>query len=127
MDFLKENPILGHITTFGGHPVSCAAGHAALSVLLDDELTSAVSTKEKIFRDTLKHPRIFEIRGKGLLLSLQLSSFDEVERVSKTCMENGLIIDWFLHNETSLRIAPPLVITEEQIKKACEIILMALN
>lgn len=127
MDFLKENPILGHITTFGGHPVSCAAGLAALSVLLDDQLTQDVAAKEKILRDNLKHPRIIEVRGKGLLLSLQLSSFEEVERISKTCMENGLIIDWFLHNETSLRIAPPLVITEEQIKKACEIILMALD
>jgi acetylornithine/N-succinyldiaminopimelate aminotransferase len=127
MDFLKENPILGHITTFGGHPVSCAAGLAALEVLLDDQLTETVKAKEQLFRECLKHPRIIEIRGKGLLLSLQLSSFDEVESISKTCMQNGLIIDWFLHNETSLRIAPPLIITEVEIRTACQIIHQVLN
>ena len=127
MDSFKENPILGHITTFGGHPVSCAAGLAALHVLLEEELTETVAAKEQLFRECLRHPRIIEIRGKGLLLSLQLSSFNEVEKISKTCMENGLIIDWFLHNETSLRIAPPLVITEEQIREACHIIMRSLN
>lgn len=127
MDSFKENPILGHITTFGGHPVSCAAGLAAINILLDEELTQTVAAKEQLFRDCLKHAKIIEIRGKGLLLSLQLSSFDEVEQISKTCIENGLIIDWFLHNETSLRIAPPLIITEEEIRMACEIILQALN
>ncbi|NEU07764.1 aspartate aminotransferase family protein [Flavihumibacter sp. R14] len=127
MDSLKENPILGHITTFGGHPVSCAAGLAALNVLLKENLTATVTAKEQSFRNSLKHPKIKAIRGKGLLLSLQLSSFEEVEQVSKTCMENGLIIDWFLHNETSLRIAPPLIITESEIIEACGIILKALD
>ena len=127
MDSFKENPILGHITTFGGHPVSCAAGLAALNVLLSEGLTATVPTKEHLFRDCLIHPKIKAIRGKGLLLSLQLSSFEEVERVSKTCMDEGLIIDWFLHNETSLRIAPPLIITEDEINKACDVILRALN
>lgn len=127
MDSFKENPILGHITTFGGHPVSCAAGLAALNVLLDEKLADTVNTKERLFRDCLKHPKIKEIRGKGLLLSVQLSSFAEVERVSKSCVENGLIVDWFLHNETSLRIAPPLIITEENIREACSILMDALN
>jgi acetylornithine/succinyldiaminopimelate/putrescine aminotransferase len=127
MDSFKENPILGHITTFGGHPVSCAAGLAALNVLLDEQLTDTVARKEQLFRRYLRHPDIEEIRGKGLLLSLQLSSFEEVERISKACMENGVIIDWFLHNETSLRIAPPLVITDLQIKVACNIIIQAFN
>jgi acetylornithine/N-succinyldiaminopimelate aminotransferase len=127
MDSFKENPILGHITTFGGHPVSCAAGLAALDVLFEERLTETVESKELLFRKFLQHARILEVRGKGLLLSLQLSSFDEVEAVSKRCMENGLIIDWFLHNETSLRIAPPLIITKEEIRTACEIILEALN
>ena len=127
MDSFKENPILGHITTFGGHPVSCAAGLAALEVLLEEKLTESVSVKESLFRNLLKHPMIKEIRGKGLLLSIQLNSFKEVENISKLCMENGLIIDWFLHNETSLRIAPPLTITEREIKNACEVILIALD
>jgi acetylornithine/N-succinyldiaminopimelate aminotransferase len=127
MDSFKENPILGHITTFGGHPVSCAAGLAALSVLLEDHLAESVVAKETLFRESLQHRAIMEIRGKGLLLSLQLSSFEQVERVSKRCMENGLIIDWFLHNETSLRIAPPLIITEEEIRRSCKIILQALD
>jgi len=127
MDSFKENPILGHITTFGGHPVSCAAGLAALNALLDEELTDTVAHKEKLFRRYLRHPYIEEIRGKGLLLSLQLSSFEDVESVSKMCMEDGLIIDWFLHNETSLRIAPPLVISELDIKFACNIIIRALD
>lgn len=127
MDVLKENPILGHITTFGGHPVSCAAGLAALNVLIEDQLTNAVAAKEQLFRKYLHHPKIKEIRGKGLLLSLQLSSFEEVEKTSKRCVENGLIIDWFLHNETSLRVAPPLIITEDEIKAACAIILEALS
>ena len=127
MDSFKENPILGHITTFGGHPLSCAAGLAALNVLLNENLTSTVAAKEELFRSCLVHDKIKAIRGKGLLLSLQLSSFEEVEQVSKTCVENGLIIDWFLHNDTSLRIAPPLLITESEIKHACEIILKALD
>jgi acetylornithine/N-succinyldiaminopimelate aminotransferase len=127
MDFLKENPILGHITTFGGHPVSCAAGFAALNLVLKEQLAETVAAKEELFRKYLCHPDIIEIRGKGLLLSLQLSSFNKVERISKTCMDNGLIIDWFLHNDTALRIAPPLIITEKQIKEACEIIINALD
>lgn len=127
MDFLKENPILGHITTFGGHPVSCAAGYAALKIVLEEQLSESVAAKERLFRQLLNHPAIVEIRGKGLLLSLQLTSFDEVERTSKTCMDQGLIIDWFLHNETALRIAPPLIITETQIREACRIILNALE
>lgn len=127
MDSLKENPVLGHITTFGGHPVSCAAGLAALNVLLDNKLAKKVNTKEHLFRKYLTHPKIIEIRGKGLLLAIQLSSFAEVEEISKTCLEKGLIIDWFLHNDTSLRIAPPLTITPDQIKEACAIILNALK
>ena len=127
MDAFKENPILGHITTFGGHPVSCAAGLAALNVLLDEKLTEGVAVKEQLFRDCLQHPKIKEIRGKGLLLSVQLSSFAEVEKVSKTCVDNGLIVDWFLHNETSLRVAPPLIISEENIREACRILIEALN
>jgi acetylornithine/succinyldiaminopimelate/putrescine aminotransferase len=127
MDVLKENPILGHITTFGGHPVSCAAGLATLEVLLDEELYNQIPEKEALFRELLKHPKIKEIRGKGLMLSMELGSFELVEKISKYCQEKGLIIDWFLHCETAMRIAPPLIIDELAIRFACETICEALD
>ena len=127
MDVLKENPILGHITTFGGHPVSCAAGLATLKVILDENLIEDVAEKEALFRQYLVHPKIREIRGKGLMLSIQLNTFYEVEEVSSYCSKNGVIIDWFLNCDTALRIAPPLIITPSQIKEACGIIVKALN
>lgn len=123
MDVLKDNPILGHITTFGGHPVSCASGLATLEVLLESRLIEQVAVKESLFRKYLKHPIIKEIRGKGLMLSIQLESFEQVEALSKRCAERGIIVDWFLHCSTALRIAPPLVITELEIERACRIIL----
>lgn len=127
MGVLKENPILGHITTFGGHPVSCAAGLANLEVILEQNLTSEIHRKEKLFRNMLHHPRIKEVRGKGLMLSIQLDNFKQVENVSKRCQENGIIIDWFLHCDTALRIAPPLIISDNEIIEACNIILEAID
>jgi acetylornithine/N-succinyldiaminopimelate aminotransferase len=127
MSVLKENPILGHITTFGGHPVSCAAGLANLEVILEDKLYEDVARKESLFKKHLQHPEIKEIRGKGLMLSIQLSSFKQVEQVSKRCVEHGIIIDWFLHCETAMRIAPPLIITDAEILESCEIINEAID
>jgi acetylornithine/N-succinyldiaminopimelate aminotransferase len=127
MSVLKENPILGHITTFGGHPVSCAAGLANLEVILDENLFEDVPKKESLFRKCLQHTEIKEIRGKGLMLSLQLTSFDQVEKVSKRCVENGIIIDWFLHCDTAMRIAPPLIITDNEIEMACKTIIEAIE
>ncbi len=127
MDVLKENPILGHITTFGGHPVSCATGLATLEVILEEELIKDVSAKEELFRKHLKHPKIKEIRGMGLMLSIQLDSFNQVENMSKYCVANGIIIDWFLHCDTAMRIAPPLIITTGEIERACKIILDAVD
>lgn len=127
MGSLTENPILGHITTFGGHPVSCAAGLANLNVILEEKLYADVSSKELLFRECLKHPAIKEIRGKGLMLSIQLSNFDQVENISRMCVDKGIIIDWFLHCETAMRIAPPLIITEEEIRHACSVILESLD
>jgi len=127
MDSLKENPILGHITTFGGHPVCCAAGLASLEVILKEDLMKDVPEKEKLFRQLLQHCEIKEVRGKGLMLSIQLSNFNQVENVSKRCVENGVIVDWFLHCETALRVAPPLIISFDEIRKACEVILEAIN
>lgn len=122
MDSLMENPILGHITTFGGHPVSCAAGLATLNTILQDDLIVDVEQKEQLFRASLNHPKIKEIRGKGLMLAIQLETFAQVEETSRLCQEKGIIIDWFLHCETALRIAPPLTITVEQIEQSCRII-----
>lgn len=123
MDSLKNNPILGHITTFGGHPVTCAAGLATLEAILEENMMEGVSEKEALFRKLLTHPLIKEVRGKGLMLSIQLDSFEQVEAISKSCAEKGLIVDWFLHCETALRIAPPLIITEEEIRKCCQILI----
>lgn len=127
MDAIKDNPILGHITTFGGHPVSCAAGLASLNTILDEDLIKDVAKKEALFKNLLIHPKIKEIRGLGLMLAIQLSSFNEVEHVSKKCIEQGVIIDWFLHCDTALRIAPPLTITADEIKFACKTILNVIS
>lgn len=127
MSVLKENPILGHITTFGGHPLSCAAGLANLEVILEENLFKDVDLKESFFRKHLQHPEIKEIRGKGLMLSIQLSNFAQVEYVSNYCSEKGVIIDWFLHCDHAMRIAPPLIISEAEIKSACQIIIEALD
>lgn len=127
MDVIKDNPMLGHITTFGGHPVSCAAALASLNVIIAENLPDGVAQKAARFRERLVHPAIREIRGMGLMIGLQLDTFDQVSRVSQYCAENGVIIDWFLHCESALRIAPPLTISEEEISVSCAIIMDALK
>jgi acetylornithine/N-succinyldiaminopimelate aminotransferase len=127
MASFKENPILGHITTFGGHPVCCAAGLAGLEVLLDENLIDQVEQKEQLFRSLLVHPTIREIRGKGLIMAIELESFEFNKMVIDRCIENGVITDWFLHCSNSMRLVPPLVITEDEIRKACAVILEALD
>ncbi|WP_104385688.1 aspartate aminotransferase family protein [Sphingobacterium sp. HMA12] len=127
MDVIKDNPMLGHITTFGGHPVSCAAARASLAVIKSEKLVEQVAYKANLFREKLSHPAIREIRGLGLMMCLQLDSFEQVYSVSKYCAEQGVMIDWYLHCETALRIAPPLTITEAEIEKACNIIIKGLE
>jgi acetylornithine/N-succinyldiaminopimelate aminotransferase len=127
MSALKENPILGHITTFGGHPVCCAAGLAALEVLLDEQLVEKVPAKEVLFRKHLAHPAIKQIRGKGLMLALEFESFDLNKRIIDTCIANGIITDWFLHCSNAMRLAPPLIITNEEIISACKVITKAIE
>lgn len=122
MDVIKDNPMLGHITTFGGHPLSCAAALASLRVIQDEKLLDTVEQKASLFRQELNHPRIQEIRGLGLMMCLQLETFDQVYQVSSFCAQNGVMIDWYLHCETALRVAPPLTISEAEIREACEII-----
>lgn len=127
MGVIKDNPMLGHITTFGGHPVSCAAALASLNVIVDEGLPAMAEGKAEIFKRELQHPAIREIRGLGLMMCLQLDSFEQVEHVSRYAAEHGVIIDWFLHCETALRLAPPLTITEDAIREACRIIREALD
>jgi acetylornithine/N-succinyldiaminopimelate aminotransferase len=127
MSAFKENPILGHITTFGGHPVCCAAGLAALEVLLDENLIAGVAEKEAIIRKHLVHPAIKEIRGKGLMLAVEFESFELNKKIIDRCIENHIITDWFLHCSNSMRLAPPLTITNTQLIAACKIITEAIE
>jgi acetylornithine/succinyldiaminopimelate/putrescine aminotransferase len=123
---LSHDPILGHITTFGGHPVSCAAGLATLSTLISERLIEKVEAKEKLFKELLVHPKIKSVNGKGLLLSVSFESYEENKRIIDRCIEKGLITDWFLFNAHSMRIAPPLTITFDEIRWACGVILSSI-
>jgi len=123
MQVFSHTPPLGHITTFGGHPVNCAAALATLQTLLEEPYIESVSRKEALFHSLLKHPEIKEIRSAGLWLAVELPDFEYVDAVVRSCLKKGLIVDWFLFNAKSLRIAPPLIISEEEIPKACDILL----
>ncbi len=125
---LTNNPVLGHITTFGGHPVSCTAALASINVIIDENLIDTVSKKEKIFREILeKHPLVKEVRSKGLLMAVELGSFDKMIKLVKFGVEKGFITDWFLFCDTSFRISPPLTITEEDCRLAAELIIKGLD
>jgi acetylornithine/succinyldiaminopimelate/putrescine aminotransferase len=127
MNVFSHDPVLGHITTFGGHPVSCAAGLATLNTLLTTDHINQVKEKEQLFLQLLQHPAIQEIRSAGLLMAIQLEDFSQVKQVIEYCLEQGLIVDWFLFNSSAIRIAPPLVISEAEIRTACAIIRTALD
>ena len=123
MAVFTENPILGHITTFGGHPVSCAAGLATLNTILKENLVAEVNKKGELFKALLQHPVIKEVRGKGLMLAVEFDSYETNKAIIDACIADGIITDWFLHCSNSMRIAPPLIITEQEIREACEVIL----
>ena len=127
MSVLSHSPILGHMTTFGGHPVCCAAGLATLNTLLNENIVDDVEAKGDLFRSLLIHPAIKEIRGKGLMLAIEFEDFETNKAIIDACIEDGLISDWFLHCSNSMRIAPPLIITKDEIKTSCEIILKNIN
>jgi len=128
MQTLTFNPVLGHITTFGGHPVSCAAALANIEVIISEKLIESVEAKSKLFVTLLSNGSgIREIRHAGLMIALQLDNFTHAKKVIDRCIEQGVIIDWFLFNDSSIRIAPPLIINEEQIKEACQVIRKALE
>jgi acetylornithine/succinyldiaminopimelate/putrescine aminotransferase len=126
MQTLTHDPVLGHITTFGGHPVCAAAGLATLEILLEGALLARVPEKEALFKQMLVHPAIREVRSAGLWLAVDLGDAGKVQEAIRHCIRNGVITDWFLFNDRSLRIAPPLIITEEEIKWACTVILEGL-
>jgi acetylornithine/N-succinyldiaminopimelate aminotransferase len=127
MDSLQHNPVLGHITTFGGHPVCSAAALATLEVLLESDLISEVKEKEVLLRTLLVHPLIKEVRSKGLLMSLEFDSFETNKLIIDRCIINGLLTDWFLFAPQCMRIAPPLIITLQEIEQACTIIVKSIN
>jgi acetylornithine/succinyldiaminopimelate/putrescine aminotransferase len=127
MNKLTFDPPLGHITTFGGHPVSCAAGLAAQRVVEEEELMSHAVKMEKRYRSRLKHPLIRSIRGKGLFLAVVLEQGINVGRFILRAFENGLVIDHFLFSDDSFRIAPPLIISAEQVDESVERILSTLD
>jgi acetylornithine/N-succinyldiaminopimelate aminotransferase len=120
---LAEQPILGHITTFGGHPVVCAAAVAGIQELLSHNWIAEVASKEMLLRQRLQHPKIKSVSGKGLMLALEFENFDQNKRIIDACIANGLITDWFLFASNKLRITPPLIITEKQLHEACDILL----
>lgn len=123
MEVLTHDPVLGHITTFGGHPVSCAAALAALRKLLDERLMDRVPRLAAIIQEELRG--LGELRGKGLMWALELGSFARVQRVIARCLDGGVLTDWFLHCDTAARIAPPLVITEEELRSGLRVLAAA--
>lgn len=127
MNSLSENPALGHITTFGGHPVCCAAGLAAFEVLLKQNLMNEAEKKGRLFDELLNHPKIKSNRRIGLLLALEFEDFEENKKIIDRCIEKGVLTDWFLFAPQCMRIAPPLLISEEEIHKACEVVLSCLK
>jgi acetylornithine/succinyldiaminopimelate/putrescine aminotransferase len=127
MHTLTYDPVLGHITTFGGHPVSCAAGKAALEVLLDGNYIQAIREKEKLLLKQLVHPAIISRQHCGLWMSLQFASEKIAQSVVHQCVQNGLITDWFVFAPDRLRIAPPLIITEAELAEVCATILRSIN
>jgi acetylornithine/N-succinyldiaminopimelate aminotransferase len=127
MDVFTENPVLGHITTFGGHPVCCAAGLAALKVLLKEDIVGQVADKAALFVEMLQHPLIKKVRANGLLIAVEFENFDINKKVIDGCLQQGVLTDWFLFAPECMRVAPPLTISAKEIKKAVRTILQVLD
>lgn len=127
MSKLSHDPVLGHITTFGGNALACAVSLASLNAIMDEKLIDEVEAKEALIRESLKHPNIQKIHGQGLMLAAELSDNQIVLKTMEACYRRGLITDWFLFADHCLRIAPPLVITNEQLVEACAIIKDAIS
>ncbi|MFO7258999.1 MAG: aspartate aminotransferase family protein [Bacteroidota bacterium] len=127
MECLTHDPALGHITTFGGNPVSCAAALATLEVIIEEKLLDQVEAKGRLFEEYLRHPSIKEIRRAGLMMAIDFETAEEVQRIVQGALEKGIITFWFLSHPNSFRIAPPLTISEEEIREACEGIMKVIS
>jgi 4-aminobutyrate aminotransferase-like enzyme len=127
MDLLSHNPKLGHITTFGGHPVIAAASLATLKEITETTLMAEAIAKEKLFRSLLVHPLIEEVRGKGLMLAAMTKTPEITNEVILKCQDKGLILFWLLFEGCAIRITPPLTISEEEIREGCAIILQVMD
>lgn len=127
MGAFSDNPPLSHLTTFGGHPVSCAAAAASLKILQNSGIIREVKEKEEIFHNQLKHPAIKEIRSRGLLIALEFERPDFVKKLLQKLLMKGIICDFFLFNNKALRIAPPLIIKKKEIKEVCRLINAAID
>ena len=128
MSSLSHDPALGHITTFGGHPVCCAAGLAALDYLMENNIVEQVESKGALYEELLmNHPQVREIRRSGLLLAVELGNSAKLYRIMELFKEAGIMSDWFLFCDTAFRISPPLTISEEEIRDSSRIILSCLD
>jgi acetylornithine/N-succinyldiaminopimelate aminotransferase len=127
MSSLVTNPSLGHITTFGGHPVSCAAGLASLEVIIEEELVERSQLMSAVFRNELKHPLIKEVRGEGLFLAVKITEPSYIPYIVAHAPDFGLVLDYFLFNGDAFRIAPPLIITEKEVIEACSLLKQLLD
>lgn len=127
MQMLTHNPMLGHITTFGGHPVNCAAALANLQVIEEEQLLQKVEEKGQLIESLLAHEDIVEVRRKGLMFAVEFESAERVQKIVEKCLSKGVITFWFLSCPESFRLAPPLNITEDDIKKGCGMILDAIK
>jgi acetylornithine/succinyldiaminopimelate/putrescine aminotransferase len=127
MAVFKNDPILGHITTFGGHPVSCAAALATLQIIQSENFLASIPPKSALFRKLLVHPHIITIRSCGLLMAVEFKSFALLKKIIDRAINKGVLTDWFLFCDSSMRIAPPLIITAEEITEACRIIIESIN
>jgi len=121
MRTLTNDPVLGHITTFGGHPVCCAAGLAAMNALVDENRIGEVAEKSALLQREFRHPLVKDIRAAGLLMAVEFDSFETNKKVLDRCLEQGMLSDWFLFAPECMRIAPPLVISGEEIRHAGEV------
>jgi putrescine aminotransferase len=127
MNALRNDPILGHITTFGGHPVSCAASLATIKTISEEKLLQQVEEKSALFRHKLVHPKIKAVRCIGLFMAVEFESFEVLKPIIDKAIDYGVVTDWFLFCDNSMRIAPPLNITLAEIEKACDLLLKAMD
>jgi acetylornithine/succinyldiaminopimelate/putrescine aminotransferase len=127
MRALISDPVLGHVTTFGGNPVCTAAGKASMEVILEENLMAGIQHKSELFGNILQHPAIRDFRKAGLLMALEFEDEYLCKAVIRECIANGVILDWFLFASNCIRIAPPLTISDDEIKESCKIILQAMQ